>query len=394
MKKALLIAAIIAITTTTNFCFSQNDYKFTDLKRISTTSVKDQASSGTCWSFSTSSFLESEMLRIGKKEMVDLSEMYVVRMCYMQKAWNYVRMQGNTNFGPGGSFHDELWVLENYGMVPEEAYSGLNYGEKKHTHGELDAVLRTFVESIVKNENKKISTAWPLAFKGILDAYFGPVPEKFTYKGKEYTPRSFADNIVALNPNNYVELTSFTHHPFYKKFVLEIPDNWLWSEVYNVPLDEMMATIDNAINNGYTVAWGSDVSEKGFKYNKGYAIVPDADVASMTKTERDKWDLMTDAEKDKKLANETVKTEKVITQEVRQLAFDNQTTTDDHGMHIVGIAKDQNGGKFYIVKNSWDTDGGVEGYFYASEAFVRYKTTSIMIHKDAVSAAIKQKLAI
>ncbi len=392
MKKLFALFTILFFVG--GFVLAQDGYQFTDIKRLPCTSVKDQASSGTCWSFSTLSFIESEMMRIGKKDVPDLSTMFTVHKCYEEKAMKYVRMQGKTNFGSGGSFHDNLFVMNNFGMMPNDAYQGLCYGEKKHAHGELDNVLKAYVDVIVKNENKSITISWTKGFTGILDAYLGAVPEKFTYKGKSYTPRTFADEVVGLNPDDYVEISSFSHHPMYSKFIIEIPDNWLWESVYNVPLNELTQIMDNAINNGYTIGWGGDVSERGFNYSKGYAVVPDADVAKMTKTEREKWDKKTEREKTRELNSSNPGKEKEITQENRQLAFDNQTTTDDHGMHIIGLAKDQLGTKYYIVKNSWDVSEPYEGYFYASEAYVKYKTTSIIVHKNAVPAEIKKKLGI
>lgn len=366
-------------------------YKFTVEKQIKTTSVKNQYKSGTCWSFSTLSFIESELIRMGKEEY-DLSDMFCVRHAYNDKAVKYVRMHGSINFGSGGASHDVLDVIKKYGIVPEEVYNGLNYGETKHDHGELDAVLKAYVKAVADDNNKKLTTAWLKGFNGILDAYLGKLPETFNYKGKVYTPISFAKEL-GINTDDYYEFTSYTHHPFYSKFILEVPDNWAWGELYNVPLDEMMKIIDNAINNGYTIAWGADVSEKGFSWKNGVAIVPDEEKPDLQGSERDKWEKLTEREKAAQLYTfEKPVKEKIITQEMRQLAFDNYQTTDDHGMEICGIAKDQNGNKFYIVKNSWSVEGKYEGYFYASEAFVKYKTMGIMIHKNAVPKDIMKKL--
>ena len=393
MKKIQIIGLLLlsAIFMNVQIAIAQG-YKFTEDIRLKDTPVKNQYRSGTCWSFSAISFLESELLRMGKGEF-DLSEMWAVRNCYYDKGIKTVRLSGALNFGGGGAFHDVTYVLKNYGLVPENVYPGLNYGEKKHVHGEMDEVLKDYIDGVIKNKNKYLSTAWKVGFSGILDAYLGKKPEKFTYKGKEYTPKSFSKEVLGLNADDYIEISSFTHHPFYEPFIIEIPDNWLWDVVYNLPLDEMIQVIDNALKNGYTVAWGSDVSEKGFSWKNGIAIVPASAPEELDNLESAKW-----ANLDKKDMQKNMYTfekpvpEKKITQELRQQEFDNLKTTDDHGMHIVGMAHDQNGTKYYIVKNSWSTNGGYDGYFYASEAFVRLKTTDIMIHKDALPKEIKKKL--
>jgi len=372
----------------------EEGYQFTDIKRLPTTSVKDQHRSGTCWSFSGLSFIESEMIRMGKPQ-VDLSEMFVVNHCYSDKAIKHVRMHGAFNFGGGGAFHDVTYVLKNYGIVPEGVYGGLNYGEEGHTHGEMDKVLSNYVEGVIKNRNKKLTPVWHKGFDGILSSYLGEMPEKFDYEGKEYTPKSFAKDFVGVNADDYIEISSYTHHPFYEKFIIEVPDNWLWDEVYNVPLNEMMQIMEDAIMKGYSIGWASDVSEKGFKYRNGYAIVPEADTKNMSDSEISKWQKLSSKEKEAKLYNAGPGKEKVITQEMRQKAFDNYTTTDDHGMHIVGIAKDQKDNKYFVVKNSWaDDSNSYKGYFYASFPFVAYKTMSFMIHKDALSKEMKAKLGI
>lgn len=367
-------------------------YTFTVKTEIPATPVKNQYRSGTCWSFSSLSFLEAELIRMGKGEY-DLSDMFVVRHAYADKAKKYVRFQGEMNFGGGGAFHDATYVWKKYGMVPEEAYDGKVIGEENHVHGELDAVTKAYVDAVIKNKNKKLTPVWFAGFEGILDAYLGEVPESFTYDGKEYTPRSFADEL-GINPDDYIEIGSYTHHPFYERFVIEVPDNWLFDYIYNVKLDEMMAVMDYALENGFSVAWGSDVSEKGFSWKNGVAIVPSEDVKDLSGTEKEKWEKLTAKEKKESLYSfDKPVEEKVITQEMRQMEFDNYQSTDDHGMHITGIAEDQNGNKYYIVKNSWGTEGHkYDGYFYASEAFVRLKTIDIMIHKDAVPAELRDKL--
>lgn len=366
-------------------------YQFTDLKRLPTTNVKSQDRAGTCWSWSTISFLESEMMRLGK-DSVSLSPMFVVWNTYNGKADKYVRMHGKVNFGQGGASADVTWAIKNYGIVPLSVYSGLNYGEDVHAHGELDDVLKNYVDAIVKNSNKKLSTAWKRGYDAVLDAYLGAKPEKFTWKGKEYTPQTFAKEVTGLNMDDYISLTSFTHHPFYEPFALEVPDNWIGEISYNIPLDEMMDVLDKAIDKGYSFAWGSDVSEKGFA-RKGLAVVPDINLKEMSDAEIEKWVKMPQKDKDAELVKRPGK-EKEITQELRQQEFDNYLTTDDHGMHVIGKAVDQLGHKYFIVKNSWGKYGDYEGYLYASYPFVAYKTTSVMIHKDALPQELKNKLGI
>lgn len=367
-------------------------FVFTDVKVNPTTSVKDQNKSGTCWSFSGLSFLEDELLKKGKGEY-DLSEMYVARQCYIDKAINFVRYYGKTNFGEGGGLLDIPYVYNKYGMMPESAYDGLEYGEEKHDHGELAAVLTAYLNEIVKNPNKKLSTAWLKGYIGILDAYLGEVPETFEYDGKTYTPRSFADEL-GLDMNDYLPVTSFTHHEFYKPFVLEVPDNWDHGLYYNVPMEELLQIVDNAIDKGYTVLWAADVSEKGFKWYDGVALMPKVDrKKSMEGTELDRWVKLKDSEKEDKMYDFKGPVEEItVTQESRQQGFDNYETTDDHGMVIVGKAVDQKGNKYFKVKNSWDSEQVYDGYFYISMTYFLAKTMSIMVNKDGVPAGILQKL--
>ena len=396
MKKTMLAIACVLLMGSSVFAQEdkkeeQKAYTFTIVKENPSTPAKDQSRSGTCWSFSGIGLLESELLKSGKGEY-DLSEMWIVRNAYLEKAERYIRLHGSANFAAGGGFHDITEMIKRYGIVPEEAYKGLNYGVEKHNHAELDKVLESFCKAII--EQKTLTTAWKAAFNGILDAYFGKMPETFTYKGKEYTPKTYAQSL-GLNMEDYVEIGSYTNVPFYKPFIIEIPDNWLLGSVYNVPLDEMIQVIDNAIENGYTIGWGADVSEKGFSWKNAVAIVPDEDKTDLSGTERDKWEKLTAAEKAKSAyAFDGTAKEKTITQDMRQEAFDNYNTTDDHGMVIVGIAKDQNGQKFYKVKNSWGTESKYNGYFFASEAFVRYKTIDFMINKNALSKDMKKKLGL
>lgn len=366
-------------------------FSFTVEKQVKTAPVRNQYRSGTCWSFSANSFLEAELLRMGKEE-VDLSDMWPVRHSYYDKAIKYVRMHGTINFTSGGAFHDVFNVYKKYGIVPEEEYPGLKYGEDNHVHGELDNVLKSFVDAVKENKNKKLSTAWKEALNGLLDAYLGVRPKEFRYEGKNFTPKSFADHL-GLNFDDYVGITSYTHHPFYEEFVLEIPDNWAWGKSFNVSMEEMMDIIDYALSNDYPVCWGADVSEKGFSWTNGVAIVPETDRPNLDGLEQARWEKMSAREKDKLLYSfEKPVPEKVITQEMRQEAFDNYETTDDHGMVIVGIAKDQFNATYYLVQNSWDTNNVYDGFFYASKAFVKYKTMNIIVHKDALPKSVRKKM--
>jgi bleomycin hydrolase len=377
-----------------NIAENDNGYKFTDVKRLPTTTVKNQYRAGTCWSYSGISFLESEIIRMGKSE-VDLSEMWVVRHAYNDKADKYVRLHGILNFGQGGAFHDVTEMIREYGIVPQEKYQGLNYGTEKDVHGEIDKILTSYVKAVVEDENKQITPVWLKGYNAVLDTYFGAEIKDFDLNGKKFTPANYTKEL-GLNIDDYVEITSFTHHPFYTSFPIEVQDNWMWGSVYNLPLDEFMQVFDNAINTGYTIAWGADVSEKGFSWTKGIAVVPDENVENLDNDERSRWSSLSEKEQ-KKLFYELNKPakEKQITQEIRQISFNNYETTDDHGMHIIGISKDQNGTKYYIVKNSWSDKGSpYAGYFYASETFVKYKTMDIMVHKNAIPAAIKNKLGI
>ena len=392
LASAILISMIVAGQDKKEGV-KESGYQFTTIKEIPCTSVKDQYRSGTCWSFSGLGFLEAEMLRLGKPA-VDLSEMFVVYHAYSDKAVKYVRLHGSLNFGGGGAFHDVTNAIKQYGIVPEEVYRGLNYGEEKHVHGELDRVLLDNVKAVVENPNKKLTTAWHEVLNNTLNTYLGKLPEKFTYEGKEFTPQSFAQNYVGLNMDDYVEISSYSHHPYYSKFIIEVPDNWSWDQVYNVPLNEMDEIIDNSINTGYTVAWAADVSEKGFLTSlKGVAVVPEVDKTNMTDAEITKWEKQSEKEKSEELYKLSKPgKEKVITQELRQIDFDDYNTTDDHGMLIVGLAKDQAGNTYYKVKNSWGDYNSYNGYFYASKPYVEYKTTSIMVNKEAIPKYIRKKL--
>lgn len=371
---------------------STGGFTFTDVKLVKTTPVKDQNKTGTCWCFSGTSFFEDEILRKTGKE-VDLSEMWTVRHCYNDKADKYIRMGGTINFAQGGSTLDVGYVIDRYGMVPEEAYKGLEYGEEKHDHYEMAPALTSFVNSI--NGQRKKSTAWKKAVDGILDAYFGELPETFEYEGKTYTPQSFAESL-GINTADYIPVTSFTHHPFYKPFAIEVADNWIWEKYHNVPLEEMKAIVDNAIDNGYSVAWAADVSEPGFKWVKGYAVMPKKkDGRDLTGTELARWVKLSDREREAESNKIDGPCEEItVTQELRQEMFDNMETTDDHGMVIVGKAVDQKGNKYYKVKNSWDTNQIYDGYFYVSEPYFLAKTIDILVNREAIPKDIAKKMKI
>ena len=367
---------------------------FTTVKEIKVTPVKNQHRTGTCWSFSGVGMIEAELLRIGKGE-VDLSEMFIVNHSYKDKADKYVRLHGLINFAQGGSFADVLYVFKHYGAMPGELYKGLEYGEDSHVHNELAEVATSYVKAIVSNKNGKLSPVWKKGFDAIIDAYLGKIPEKFTYKGKQYTPKSYGESL-GLNFDDYVSLTSFTHHPFYAPFAIEIEDNWRWAESYNIPLNELMEVIDNAINSGYTLAWGTDVSEKGFTRN-GLGIAADVKALETSGSDQARWVGLSRSAKDeelRKMIEQPGCKEIKVTQELRQQGFDNFQTTDDHGMLLYGIARDQTGRKYYMVKNSWGTDTKYKGIWYVTEAFVAYKTINVAVHKDALPKALRTKLGI
>ncbi|MEQ8704713.1 MAG: C1 family peptidase [Phaeodactylibacter sp.] len=363
MKQWILGIALITMALP---LFGQ--YKFTTNKEMECTAVKNQQRTGTCWSFSTISFLEAELMRLGKGNY-DLSEMYMVRNIYKDKARNYVLRQGNANFSQGSLNHDVMRALKMAGAVPESVYSGLTEGDRYHDHGEMEAALKGFLDGVL--ESKRPSEKWAGAFEAIIDHYLGAVPETFTYQGKTYTPESFRESLP-VNPDDYVTLTSFTHHPFYETFILEIPDNYSNGTYFNVPLDELQAITDYALNNGFTVAWDGDVSEKGFSAGEGVAILPERP------NDEDKFESPVDEVK--------------VTQENRQAAFENFSTTDDHLMHLTGLAKDQNGQRYYITKNSWGEVSAYEGFLYMSAPYFRMKTVGVMVHKGAIPTDIAKKL--
>ena len=398
MKKLLTLAAMGM------FCISgmaqeepkEEGFVFTTVKENPITSIKNQNRAGTCWCYSTLSFIEAELLRMGKGEY-DFSEMFIVHNTYLDRADKAVRTHGDISFSQGGSFYDVIYGMEKFGLIPEEEMRpGVMYGDTLSNHNELTAVSDAVVAAIAKGRLSKLQAdannvpLWKKAIASIHDIYLGERPEKFTYKGKEYTPKSFYES-TGLKASDYVSLTSYTHHPFYSQFVLEIQDNWRWALSYNLPIDELMEVFDNAIMNGYTIAWGSDVSEPGFTRN-GIAVMPDDQKAQeLSGSDMARWLKMRPEEK--KL-NTKPQPQKWCTQEERQLAYDNWETTDDHGMVIYGIAKDQEGNEYYMVKNSWGKSGKYDGIWYASKAFARYKTMNILVHKDALPKHIAKKLGI
>ena len=365
----------------------QDKPEFTVVKQAPVTSVKNQYRSGTCWCYSALSFVESEIIR-QKGIEVDLSEMFVVNHAYFDRAVKYIRLDGKLGFSAGSSFGDVFEVIKSYGIVPQDVYSGMNYGTELPVQGELDAVLEGFVKALVTNPNRKLTPAWKPAFQGILDAYLGEIPATFKAEEKAFNPLTYRD-YLGINTDDYINLTSFTHHPFYEPFIIEVCDNWRWGSAYNLPIEELMEVMYNAVENGYTIAWGADVSEKGFT-RSGIATVPDFENKVTAGSDQERWVGKSETGKEESAPAE----EKVITQEMRQIAYDNKETTDDHGMHIYGLAKDQNGNPFFIVKNSWGKAGDYEGIWYASDAYVRYKTLNIVVHKDALPKSIKKKLGI
>ena len=383
MKKIILLgAALLALQTGLD---AQNyKYEFTTVKANPVTKVKNQSRSGTCWAFSTISMVESEVIRInGIKDTLaypDFSEMFVVSKSYMERAIKYVRVDGALGFSSGSEADDVLHVIRDYGLVPEEAMPGLQYGSATHNHSELDALTKAYVEAIAKNPGKKLSPAWRNGYQAILDTYLGKCPETFSVGGVSYTPATYRDKLK-FNPDDYICITSFTHHPFYTWFPLEVCDNWRWDSAYNIPIDEFMEVLDNAINNGYTAAWGADVSLTGFSRTNGLAVLPDFSAM------RGKRDQEEDSSQDFLVELEP-------TQESRQIAFDNKDLTDDHGMQIYGIATNQYGKQYYMVKNSWGETGPYNGIWYASRNFVKGMSLDLVVHKDALTRSLKKSLGI
>ena len=391
MKK-IFVLAVLALGFATA-ASAQEGYKFTDQKVVKTVPITNQYRSGTCWCFSTLSYLEEEIMAVGGEQMT-LSQMWVVRHAYFDKAVKYVRLHGNLNFAVGGAAHDVTEMIAKYGIVPREVYTGQNYGTELPEFNEIDDVLKAYVEAIVKNGNGKLTPVWQDGLNAILDTYFGKRPETFTYKGKEYTPKSFAESLP-IKMEDYIEFSSYTHHPFYSTFILEVPDNWMWHSMYNVPMGEMMQVLDAALAAGRPVAWGTDVSEKGFSRTKAIGVIPEEVAKNTIGSDAERWGKLSDAEKQAMINNlEGPMKEKTITQEMRQEAYDNYLTTDDHGMVIVGTATDQEGNPFYKVQNSWGESGPYKGFYYFSRPFVEYKTMDIMVNKNIVPKEILKKIGL
>ena len=389
MKKTLLILAALVASASAAFAQQRaaspvktGDYQFTTVKELPVTPVKNQYRSGTCWCFSALSFLESEAIRIkGIKDPAlypDFSEMFVVRKAYYDRSIKYVRLNGKMQYGAGSDFGDVLEVAKTYGLVDQKAYTGMQYGYDLPVQGELDAVLKGYVDAVVTNPNRTLTSVWPKGVDGILDAYMGEVPERFTVNGTLYSAESYR-NAMRLDMDDYIGFTSYTHHPFYTAFAMEVEDNWRATKSWNVPLDEFVAIIDNAIENGYTVAWGGDVSEPGFTRD-GLAILVDTEAKATSGSDQERW---VGRSEEAPVEKATAK-EMEVTQESRQQMFDEKTSTDDHGMHLYGIAKDQNGVKYYLIKNSWGETGAYKGIWYMSENFLRAKTLNIVVNKNAV----------
>ncbi len=343
-------------------------YGFTIEQQVECTPVKSQDRTGTCWSFATASFLESELMRMGKGQH-DLSEMFVVQNIYKDKARNYILRQGKANFSQGSLSHDLIRVASAHGVMPESVFSGKLAGEEKHDHSEMEAVMKGMLDGLLKQ--KRLSKKWQPALSCVLDTYIGKAPENFSYQGKNYTPKSLAEDL-SINPDDYVNLTSFTHHPFYQQFILEIPDNYSNGAYYNIPLNELEAIVEYALKQGYSIAWDGDVSEKGFNAKQGIAVVP---------TDVKREDLFQKPGKEMK-----------ITTELRQDKFESYSTTDDHLMHLVGTSKDKAGNKYYLIKNSWGEISEYKGFLHMSKAYFQLKTVSIMVHKDAIPANIAEKI--
>lgn len=399
MKKTFLLA-IAAMMTLGVFADDQkkekdpNEPVFTTIVANPITSIKNQARSGTCWAYSTLAFFESEILKKTKKN-IDLCEMFVANKDYMDRAVLKVRMHGDAQFSQGGSAYDVFYVLKNYGICPEDAMPlpGTMYGDTLNNFNQFFKVMEPYVDAIAKSESKKLNQTWKVGFQGILDAYLGKCPETFTYEGKNYTPKTFA-NSLGLNWDDYVSITSYTHYPFYTEFPVEVQDNWRQGLSWNLPIDEMARIIDNAIRNGYTVAWGGDVSEDGFTRN-GLALLYDAKGESLEGSDMAKWLKLSPYEKMNKLTELGINApEMTPAQEKRQEEYDNWTLTDDHGMLIYGIAKDQNGKEYYMVKNSWGETGKYKGTWYMSKNYIVAKTMDYMVNKNAIPKDIRKKMGI
>lgn len=389
MKKLVALGVFVCL----GISAMAQGYQFTTVVANKMTPVKNQASTGTCWCFATTSFMESELLRMGKGEY-DLSEMFIVRQKYLNQMDDNFLHRGKGNVGQGSLSHTWMNAFRQVGIMPEEVYHGINYGSENHNHGEMARYIAAVSQASV--DARKRSPEYYKVANAVLDVFLGEVPETFTYNGKQYTSKSFAESL-GLNMDDYVELTSFSHKPFYQKMVIEVGDNWEHESQYNLPIDELISVMDYALNHGYTVAWDGDVSEKGFSHAKGVAINPQvAKLDDYSTTDRARFEGMAPQTR----LEEVYKFEKPypeveVTQEVRQAGYEAFQTTDDHLMHITGIVKDQNGTKYYITKNSWGTERNTfGGLLNMSESYVRAKTIYYMVHKDAIPKDIRKKLGI
>ena len=390
IKTIVLLLALIVIMPSLLFA-QERAYQITDDVVVPHTSVKNQSRSGTCWCFAGIGMVEAEILRKYNVE-VDLSEMYLVRWAYANKFEKYVRMQGTCNFSPGGEVFDVLYAINEDGMMTEEAYNGLVLGEGIHNHGELHSVLAEYGKIVNKQHNGKISKAWPAMVQSVLDVYLGTTPETFEFEGSQYDAKSFAEK-YPININDYVQIGAFTNHENYKPYIMPIQDNWTNTLTYNMPLDELMNELDNALNNGYTVGWAQDVSDKGFSRDAGVGVVLENDIEKIRQSDPKKYKKMSDDEIRASLYKfETVMPEKEVTEDMHQEAYENGQTTDDHSMLIVGIAHDQQGNKYYKVKNSWSANYGYDGYWYCSEPYVRLHTMFFTVNKEGLTSDIKTKL--
>ncbi len=401
MKKIYLSFLLLGVTAVASAQFGYtepvknaegSEYQFTKLALLDATPVQEQGHTGTCWSFSALSFFESELIRMGTKNPDLLAEMFVVRKAYESKAEKFIRMDGKINFSEGGAFHDIPYVIRNYGIVPLDVYSGLNYGTTSHDHSELFEVLNGGLQGVLTTtkNGKTLTTSWMAALNGILDAYLGKDIKEFEYKGKKYTPKSYA-KAIGLNMDDYISLTSFTNHGMYEKCSLAIPDNWAWGESYNVGLNDLFDACEYAVKNGYSVAWGADVSEKGFSFRNGLGIVPE-DPSTIEVSGKDNKNFSNGGADRTSNAFQTPVKELTITPELRQKGYDQKTTTDDHGMHIVGLYKDQKGTRYFLVKNSWGTSNYPKGFLYVSENYFKYKTINIYLHKEGVMPSLRKKI--
>ncbi|NVO20281.1 MAG: aminopeptidase [Bacteroidetes bacterium] len=400
LKSSPVISLLIALSVlSSKSIFGQIEkdstnekYSFTKRIELPSSPVKDQASSGTCWSYASCSFLESEILRM-THDTLDISEMYFVRMNYAEKAKRFVRLHGTSNFGEGGQAHDVMDVVANSGLLLNSDYTGLANGQEKPDHAEMEAVLEAIVRTIVKNPSGKLSPNWMKTIEAVLDVYLGPKPVTTAYKGQSLTPVQLRDKL-GIVPDNYIELTSYTQQPFYSSFMLEIPDNWRMASYYNVPLDELIQVMDNSLEKGFTIEWDGDVSDRGFSFKNQLAIVPDITLKNATAEEQQKWGKLTEKERKKQFFSfENVVPEKLVTQEIRQAAFDNYSATDDHLMHITGTGTDQSGKRYFLTKNSWSAESNdYGGFMYLSDSYVRMNTIAILVNKDSLPKDIRKKL--